>query len=36
MFGTPASSEALTRDVSTSKPDEAAIEQLRSQMAKKP
>jgi chemotaxis protein MotB len=36
MFGAPASSEALTRDVSTSKPDEAAIEQLRSQMAKKP
>jgi chemotaxis protein MotB len=36
MFGTPASPEALSKDVSTSKPDEAAIEQLRSQMAKKP
>lgn len=36
MFGNPASSEALTRDVSTTKPDDAALEQLRSQMAKKP
>jgi len=36
MFGTPASSEALTSDVSTTRPDEAAIQQLRSQLAKKP
>jgi chemotaxis protein MotB len=36
MFGAPASSEDLTKDVSISKPAEAELQQLRSQMAKKP
>ena len=36
MFGSPASTEALNRDVSTSRPDDATLSQLRSQMANKP
>jgi chemotaxis protein MotB len=36
MFGTPASTEALTKDVSTTKPDQAALQQLRGQLANKP
>lgn len=36
MFGNPASTEALTQDVSTTRPDQAALQQLRSQLAKKP
>ena len=36
MFGTPASTEALTKDVSTSRTDNAEVENLRSQMVKKP
>jgi chemotaxis protein MotB len=34
MFGTPTSLEALTKDVSTSLPDAAALQQLRSQLSK--
>jgi chemotaxis protein MotB len=34
MFGTPTSMDALTKDVSTSLPDAAALQQLRSQLAK--
>ena len=36
MFGTPGPSESLAQDVSVSKPGEAALQDLRSQMAKKP
>lgn len=36
MFGTPASADPLTKDVSTSRSDNAAIDDLRSQMVKKP
>jgi chemotaxis protein MotB len=36
MFGNPGSTESLTQDVSTSTPHEAAVAELRSQMATKP
>ena len=36
MFGTPADTEALTSDASTSKADDPALKDLRSQMVKKP
>ena len=36
MFGTPADTEALTSDASTSRTDDAALKDLRSQMVKKP
>jgi chemotaxis protein MotB len=36
MFGTPADTEALTSDASTSKTDDPALKDLRSQMVKKP
>ena len=36
MFGTPADTEALTSDASTSKADDPALKELRSQMVKKP
>jgi chemotaxis protein MotB len=36
MFGTPASAENLTKDVSTTSPAEMELQQLRSQLAKKP
>ena len=36
MFGTPADTEPLTSDASTSKTDDAALKDLRSQMVKKP
>jgi chemotaxis protein MotB len=36
MFGNPGSTEPLTQDVSTSTPHEAAVAELRSQMATKP
>ena len=36
MFGTPTSTEDLTKDVSTSRVTDAAIQDLRSQLAKKP
>jgi chemotaxis protein MotB len=36
MFGTPADTEALTSSASTSKTDDAALRDLRSQMVKKP
>jgi chemotaxis protein MotB len=36
MFGNPGSTESLTPDVSTSTPHEAAVAELRSQMATKP
>jgi chemotaxis protein MotB len=36
MFGTPTSSEALNKDVSTSRVSDAAIQDLRSQLANKP
>jgi chemotaxis protein MotB len=36
MFGTPADTEILTSDASTSKTDDEALKELRSQMVKKP
>jgi len=36
MFGTPGPTETLTQDVTVSKPGEEALQELRSQMAKKP
>jgi chemotaxis protein MotB len=36
MFGTPATTESLTQDASTSRTDDPALKDLRSQMAKKP
>ncbi|MCS0629856.1 OmpA family protein [Telluria mixta] len=36
MFGTPADTEPLTSEASTSKTDDAALKDLRSQMVKKP
>ena len=36
MFGTPGPTESLTQDVTVSKPGEEALQDLRSQMAKKP
>jgi chemotaxis protein MotB len=36
MFGTPAATEPLTQDASTSRTDDPALKDLRSQMAKKP
>jgi chemotaxis protein MotB len=36
MFGTPADTETLTSDVSTSRTDDTALKDLRSQMVKKP
>ena len=36
MFGTPAATDSLTQDVSTSRTDDAALKALRSQMVKKP
>jgi chemotaxis protein MotB len=36
MFGTPAATESLTQDASTSKTDVAELKDLRSQMVKKP
>jgi chemotaxis protein MotB len=36
MFGTPAATDSLTEDVSTSRTDDAALKALRSQMVKKP
>ena len=36
MFGTPTDTEALTSDASTSRTDDAALKELRSQMVKKP
>lgn len=36
MFGTPAETETLTSDASTSRTDDAALKELRSQMVKKP
>ena len=36
MFGTPADTEVLTSDASTSKADDPALKELRSQMVKKP
>ncbi|MCS0613887.1 OmpA family protein [Massilia kyonggiensis] len=36
MFGTPADTEVLTSDASTSKTDDPALKDLRSQMVKKP
>jgi chemotaxis protein MotB len=36
MFGTPATTEPLTQDASTSRTDDPALKDLRSQMAKKP
>jgi len=36
MFGTPAATEPLTQDASTSRTDDPALKELRSQMAKKP
>lgn len=36
MFGTPAATDSLTQDASTSKTDDAELEDLRSQMVKKP
>ena len=36
MFGTPADTEALTSDASTSRTDDPALKDLRSQMVKKP
>jgi chemotaxis protein MotB len=36
MFGTPGQTESLTKDVSISKPGDEALQDLRSQMAKKP
>jgi len=36
MFGNPGSTEPLTQDVSTTTPHEAAVAELRSQMATKP
>ena len=36
MFGTPTDTETLTSDASTSRTDDAALKELRSQMVKKP
>ncbi len=36
MFGTPADTDTLTSDASTSRTDDAALKELRSQMVKKP
>jgi chemotaxis protein MotB len=36
MFGTPGPTESLAKDVTVSKPGEEALQDLRSQMAKKP
>jgi chemotaxis protein MotB len=36
MFGTPAQTEDLAKDVSITKPGEDALKELRSQLPKKP
>jgi chemotaxis protein MotB len=36
MFGTPAATDSLTQDASTSRTDDAELKDLRSQMVKKP
>jgi chemotaxis protein MotB len=36
MFGTPAQTEELSKDVSIAKPGEDALKELRSQLPKKP